>query len=132
MTPSGELLDRAFAALADPTRRAILERLAGGPTTVGDLAEPFDISLPAISKPLAVLERARMIRREPEAQWRRCSLEPAGLQPALDWMERARSFWTESLDNLAVYLNDEQEDSRHGSNRNPRKKPGRRAKKRGV
>ena len=132
MTPSGELLDRAFAALADPTRRAILERLAGGPTTVGDLAEPFDISLPAISKHLAVLERARMIRREPEAQWRRCSLEPAGLQPALDWMERARSFWTESLDNLAVYLNDEQEDSRHGSNRNPRKKPGRRAKKRGV
>ena len=132
MTPSGELLDRAFAALADPTRRAILERLAGGPTTVGDLAEPFDISLPAISKHLAVLERARMIRREPEAQWRRCSLEPAGLQPSLDWMERARSFWTESLDNLAVYLNDEQEDSRHGSNRNPRKKPGRRAKKRGV
>jgi DNA-binding transcriptional ArsR family regulator len=132
VTPSGELLDRAFSALADPTRRAILERLARGPITVGELAEPFEISLPAISKHLAVLERARLIRREPDAQWRRCSLDPAGLQPALDWMERARSFWTESLDNLADYLIHEQEDSTHGSSRNPRKKPGRRPKKRGV
>ena len=88
MTPSGELLDRAFSALADPTRRAILERLASGPITVGELAEPFEISLPAISKHLAVLERARLIRREPEAQWRRCSLDPAGLQPALHGLGR--------------------------------------------
>jgi DNA-binding transcriptional ArsR family regulator len=132
VTPSGELLDRAFSALADPTRRAILERLASGPITVGELAEPFEISLPAISKHLAVLERARLIRREPEAQWRRCSLDPAGLQPALDWMERARSFWTESLGNLAEYLNEEQEESRHGASRSTRKKAGRRSKKRGV
>jgi DNA-binding transcriptional ArsR family regulator len=132
VTPSAEILDRAFSALADPTRRAILERLASGPTTVGELAEPFDISLPAISKHLAVLERARLIRREPEAQWRRCSLDPGGLRPALDWIERARSFWTESLGNLAEYLNEEQEEFRHGASRRTRKKSARRPRKRGV
>ena len=126
MDPSPQLLDRAFFALADPTRRAIIERLADGPATVGELAEPFEISLPAISKHLAVLERARLIRREPDAQWRRCSLEPNGLRPALDWIERARAFWTESLDNLAGFLNEEGEESRHGASRNARKKPRRR------
>jgi DNA-binding transcriptional ArsR family regulator len=131
VTPYAEILDRAFSALADPTRRAILERLASGPTTVGELAEPFDISLPAISKHLAVLERAHLIRREPEAQWRRCSLDPGGLQPALDWIERARSFWTESLGNLAEYLNEEQEEFRHGASRHTRKKSAR-PRKRGV
>jgi DNA-binding transcriptional ArsR family regulator len=80
VSPSAELLDRAFSALADPTRRAIIERLAEGPATVGELARPFDMSLPAISKHLTVLERARLIRREPEAQRRLCSLEPDGLR----------------------------------------------------
>ena len=93
-----ESLDRAFSALADPTRRAILERLANGPASVGDLAAPFEISLPAISKHLTVLERARLIRREPEAQWRLCRLDPEGLQPAVAWIDRARAFWIESLD----------------------------------
>lgn len=126
MDSSPQLLDRAFFALADPTRRAIIERLADGPATVGQLAEPFEMSLPAISKHLTVLERARLIRREPEAQWRRCSLEPDGLRPALDWIERARAFWTGSFDNLAEYLSQEQEESRHGASRNARKKPRRR------
>ena len=128
MTANAELLDRAFFALADPTRRAILERLAGGTATVGELAEPFEISLPAVSKHLTVLERARLIRREPDAQWRRCRLEPEGLRPALDWIERAKAFWTESLGNLADYLTQEQEESSHGASRNARKKPKRRRK----
>jgi DNA-binding transcriptional ArsR family regulator len=125
---SPHLLNRAFFALADPTRRAILERLAGGPATVGELAEPFAISLPAVSKHLTVLERARLIRREPEAQWRRCSLDPEGLRPALEWMERAEAFWTGSFDNLAEYLSQEQEEASHGASRNARTKPKRRRK----
>jgi DNA-binding transcriptional ArsR family regulator len=128
MDSSPQLLDRAFFALADPTRRALLERLADGPATVGDLAEPFKISLPAISKHLTVLERARLIRREPDAQRRRCSLDPAGLRPALEWMERAEAFWTGSFDNLAEYLTQEQEELSHGASRNARKKPKRRRK----
>jgi DNA-binding transcriptional ArsR family regulator len=124
-------LDRAFFALADPTRRAILERLAHGPVTVGELAKPFAMSLPAVSKHLAVLERARLIRRESEAQWRRCSLEPDGLRPALHWMERAEAFWTESLDKLADYLSQEQEELSHGTSRNARKKSKRRRKSEG-
>ena len=128
MTANAELLDRAFFALADPTRRAILERLAGGTATVGELAKPFEISLPAVSKHLTVLERARLIRREPDAQWRRCRLEPEGLRPALDWIERAKTFWTESLGNLADYLTQEQEELSHGASRNARKKPKRRRK----
>jgi DNA-binding transcriptional ArsR family regulator len=128
VTANAELLDRAFFALADPTRRAILERLAGGTATVGELAAPFEISLPAVSKHLTVLERARLIRREPDAQWRRCRLEPEGLRPALDWIERAKTFWTESLGNLADYLTQEQEELSHGASRNARKKPKRRRK----
>jgi DNA-binding transcriptional ArsR family regulator len=128
LTPSTDLLDRAFFAFADPTRRAILERLAQGPTTVSELAEPFDMSLPAVSKHLKILERARLIRREREAQWRRCSLEPNGLRPALHWMERAEAFWTESLDKLTEYLNQEQEELSHGTSRNARKGPKRRRK----
>jgi DNA-binding transcriptional ArsR family regulator len=123
VSPSAELLDRAFSALADPTRRAIIERLAEGPATVGELARPFDMSLPAISKHLTVLERARLIRREPEAQRRLCSLEPDGLRPALQWMERAEAFWTASLDRLADYLSQEREELSHGTGRNARKKP---------
>ena len=131
MDPSPHLLDRAFFALADPTRRAIIERLAEGPATVGELARPFDISLPAISKHLTVLERARLIRREPEAQRRLCSLQPDGLRPALDWMERAEAFWTESLDRLADHLSQEQEELSHGTSGNARKKPKGRRKGKG-
>jgi DNA-binding transcriptional ArsR family regulator len=129
---NAEILDRAFFALADPTRRAIIVLLADGPATVGELAAPFEISLPAISKHLTVLERARLIRREPEAQRRLCSLEPDGLRPALDWMERAEAFWTESLDKLAEYLNQKQEERSHGASRNARKKPKRRRKEKGA
>ena len=124
-----EPLDRAFSALADPTRRAILERLADGPASVGELAQPFDISLPAISKHLTVLERARLIRREPEAQWRRCRLDSEGLEPALAWIDRARAFWTESLDALADFLTEEEKEKRHGPDRSPRKTRSRRRKK---
>ena len=131
MDPSPQLLDRAFFALADPTRRAIIERLAEGPATVGELARPFDMSLPAISKHLTVLERARLIRREPEAQRRLCSLEPDGLRPALHWMERAEAFWTASLDRLSDYLNQEQEELSHGTSGNARKKPKGRRKAKG-
>ena len=127
--PHTEPLDRAFSALADPTRRAILERLADGPASVGELAQPFDISLPAISKHLTVLERARLIRREAEAQWRRCRLDPEGLEPAVAWIDRARLFWSEGLDALADYLTEEEEEKHHGPDRNPRKDQHRRRKK---
>jgi DNA-binding transcriptional ArsR family regulator len=126
-----ESLDRAFSALADPTRRAILERLANGPASVGDLAAPFEISLPAISKHLTVLERARLIRREPEAQWRLCRLDPEGLQPAVAWIDRARAFWTESLDALADYLTEQKEEKHHAPTRSSRKSRSGRGKKKG-
>ena len=122
-------LSATFGALADPTRRAILARLARGESSVGDLAAPFDISLPAISKHLTVLERARLIRRQPEAQWRRCRLDPEGLEPALAWIDRARAFWIESLDALADFLTEEEKEKRHGPDRSPRKTRSRRRKK---
>ena len=88
-------LSTAFAALADPTRRAILARLAEGEASVGELAEPFDLSLPAISKHLKVLERAQLIRREKAAQWRRCRLQPEGFVAASGWLQRYERFWIE-------------------------------------
>jgi len=97
-------LSATFAALADPTRRAILARLASGEASVTELAEPFDMSLPAISKHLKVLERARLIARSREAQWRPCRLEKRGLKEAADWLESYRRFWEESLDRLDEYL----------------------------
>lgn len=97
-------LDAAFAALADPTRRAIVARLAEGPAPVGELAAPFDISLPAVSRHLKVLEGAGLIVREKDAQWRRCRLRPQGLAGAADWIERTRRFWEGGLDSLAQYL----------------------------
>ena len=97
-------LSAAFAALADPTRRAILARLALGETSVTDLAEPFDMSLPAVSKHLKVLERAGLIARGREAQWRPCRIEPRGLKAVDDWLERYRRFWDERLDRLDTYL----------------------------
>ena len=97
-------LDRTFAALADPTRRAILARLTLGEASVTDLAAPFAISLPAVSKHLKVLERAGLIGRSRDAQSRPCRLAAAQLAEAADWLERYRRFWEESLDRLADYL----------------------------
>jgi DNA-binding transcriptional ArsR family regulator len=99
-----ESLDRTFAALADPTRRAILARLAQGEAHVGALVEPFPISGPAISRHLRVLEHAGLIEREANAQWRICRLRPAGLRAAHDWLDQYRTFWEESLDRLAELL----------------------------
>jgi len=97
-------LSRTFSALADPTRRAILARLISGETSVTELAEPFAMSLPAISKHLKVLERAGLIVRTREAQWRPCKLEARPLKGASDWLERYRIFWEQSLDRLEGYL----------------------------
>jgi DNA-binding transcriptional ArsR family regulator len=101
---STDLLDRTFAALADPTRRAIVARLADGEASVTELAAPFDMSLPAVSKHLKVLERAGLITRGRRAQWRPCRLEPAALKEASDWLEEYRQLWEERLDRLDVYL----------------------------
>ncbi len=97
-------LDATFAALADPTRRAILARLARGETTVRDLAEPFAMSLPAVSKHLKVLERAGLIARSREAQWRPCRIEPRALKDVDDWLDHYRRFFDESFDRLDRYL----------------------------
>jgi DNA-binding transcriptional ArsR family regulator len=104
MTKVAERLDRTFGALADPTRRGILARLAKGEATVTELAEPFDISLPAVSKHLKVLERAGLIARGRERQWRPARLEAGPLREVADWTERYRRFWEESYDRLDEYL----------------------------
>lgn len=97
-------LTRVFAALADPTRRAMLERLAKGPATVKELAEPFSISLPAISKHLKVLEHAGLIERGREAQWRPAQLQAGPLRDASRWLETYRQSWEESFDRLDEYI----------------------------
>ncbi|MBM4404903.1 MAG: helix-turn-helix transcriptional regulator [Chloroflexi bacterium] len=97
-------LDTTFAALADPTRRAILARLASGEASVTELGEPFDMTLPAISKHLKVLEQAGLITKGREAQRRPCTLNAAPLKEAADWVERYRQFWEESFDRLDDYL----------------------------
>src|SRR3954454_10400476 len=97
-------LSATFSALADPTRRAILARLALGETTVSELAEPFSMSLPAVSKHLKVLERAGLIARGREAQWRPCRIEVNALKPVDDWLENYRRLWEERFDRLDVYL----------------------------
>lgn len=97
-------LSSTFAALADPTRRAILARLADGETSVTELAEPFAMSLPAVTKHLKVLERAGLITRGRQAQWRPCKLEAQPLREASDWMSRYRAFWEGGLDRLEDYL----------------------------
>src|SRR6187399_411613 len=101
---STDRLSSTFAALADPTRRAILARLALGETSVTELAKPFDISGPAISKHLKVLERAGLIARGREAQWRPCRIEFKALQGVDDWLEEYRRLWEERLDRLEDYL----------------------------
>jgi len=109
-----DTLSATFAALADPTRRAILLRLADGEKSVGALARPFRISLPAVSRHLKVLEGAGLITRERDAQWRRCRLAPRGLRPAADWIERYRRFWEGRLDALAAYLESEERGGKGG------------------
>jgi DNA-binding transcriptional ArsR family regulator len=101
-------LSTKFAALADPTRRAILARLALGETSVSELAEPFDMSLPAVSKHLKVLERAGLIMRGRSAQWRPCRIDARALQEVDAWLEHYRRFWTASLDRLEQFLADDQ------------------------
>ena len=97
-------LTTTFAALADPTRRAILARLLSGECSVTDLAEPFDMSLPAVSKHLRVLERAGLIARRREAQWRHCRIDAGPLKDVADWTERYRHIWEARLDRLDTYL----------------------------
>ena len=99
-------LSTTFAALADPTRRAILARLATGDASVGELAEPFEMSMPAISKHLKVLERAGLIARSRKAQWRPCSLQAAPLKEVADWVEIYRQLWEQSFDRLDDYLHE--------------------------
>ncbi|MGH8079506.1 MAG: ArsR/SmtB family transcription factor [Lysobacter sp.] len=110
-------LSTTFAALADPTRRAILARLASGDAGVTELAEPFQMSLPAISKHIKVLERAGLVARGREAQWRPCRLETARLQEVEGWLERYRQFWDQRLQRLDEYLTQLQAtaETRHGN-----------------
>jgi len=112
---SPDRLNVTFAALADPTRRAILARLASGEASVTELAEPFQMSMPAISKHLKVLQRAGLIARGREAQWRPCRLEAGPLQDVADWVERYRRFWDESFDRLDEYLQElQRKEKNHG------------------
>ena len=104
-----DALSVTFSALADPTRRAILARLASGETSVTELAEPFDMTLPAITKHLKVLERAGLIARGREAQWRPCRLQATPLRGIADWVDHYRRFWEQSFDRLDDYLNEIQQ-----------------------
>lgn len=103
-TANSDQLSLTFAALADPTRRAMLTRLGQGPATVTELSQPFQISGPAITKHLKVLERAGLITREKEAQWRRCRIEAQRLKEANEFIEKYRKFWEDSFDRLEIYL----------------------------
>lgn len=103
-------LSNTFAALADPTRRAILARLTQGEASVTELAEPFRMSLPAVSKHLRVLERSGLISRTRTAQWRPCRLKAERMKEAVDWLEHYRKFWEASLDRLDDYLKEMQKD----------------------
>jgi DNA-binding transcriptional ArsR family regulator len=97
-------LTTTFAALADPTRRAILARLVSGECSVGELAAPFDMSMPAVSKHLRVLERAGLIAQRRDAQWRRCRIQAGPLKEVSEWTERYRQIWEERLDRLGDYV----------------------------
>lgn len=121
-------LSTTFAALADPTRRAILARLVDGECSVTELAEPFDMSMPAVSKHLRVLEAAGLISRSREAQWRRCRLEASPLKEVATWAERYREIWEGRLDRLDSYLQEmkataksKAKEKRHGSRKQHRK-----------
>jgi DNA-binding transcriptional ArsR family regulator len=115
-------LSTTFAALADPTRRAILARLASGECSVTELAEPFEMSMPAVSKHLRVLERAGLIARGREKQWRPCSINARPLKEVAQWTERYRKFWEGKFDNLELYLQgmqakEKQKEKSHGGKR---------------
>ena len=115
-------LSTTFAALADPTRRAILARLASGDCSVTELAEPFEMSMPAVSKHLRVLERAGLIVRGREAQWRPCRIEAAPLKAVAEWTERYRKIWEQHFDSLELYLQQMQaahkkQEKKHGGKR---------------
>src|SRR3984885_1935898 len=118
-----DALSTTFAALADPTRRAILSKLTSGEASVTELARPFNMTMPAITKHLKVLERAGLIERGREAQWRPCRLAPAPLKDASEWLERYRRFWEESFDRLEDYLRElQKKDPKKKENKNGRKK----------
>ena len=120
---SPDRLSSTFAALADPTRRAILARLASGERSVNELAEPFEMSLPAVSKHLKVLESAGLITRGRDAQWRPCRLEAQPLKEVSNWVERYRKFWEQSFDRLDAYLRQVQaKEKKGGISRATRKK----------
>jgi DNA-binding transcriptional ArsR family regulator len=123
MQTETDILSTTFAALADPTRRAILARLATGQATVTELAAPFDLSLPAISKHLKVLQRARLVEQGRQAQWRPCRLNPAPLRDVADWIGQYRRHWEESFERLDAYLreldDDGQKDKEERDDRNP-------------
>ncbi len=111
---AADTLSLTFSALAHPTRRAILARLSGGAATVKELSAPFAMSGPAISKHLRVLERAGLIRRGRDAQWRPCELEAAPLREVTEWADDFRRFWDESYERLDAYLQDLQKEETHG------------------
>lgn len=117
-------LSTTFHALADPTRRAILARLSTGPASVSELASPFHMSLPAVSKHLKVLERAQLIARGREAQWRPCELKAAPLKDATDWMEQYRQFWEARFDRLEEYLKELQAQEKPTTHTNRKKRHG--------
>ena len=119
-------LSQVFGCLADPTRRAILARLAKGSISVGALAEPFAMSMPAVSKHLSVLERAGLIEREKEGQWRRCVLKPAPLKRAHDWIGDYQRFWEGSLDRMEKYLEELQTGGQSDGKPNSKRKKARR------
>ncbi len=126
---SSDHLSATFAALADPTRRAILARLSSGETSVTELAAPFEMTAPAITKHLKVLERAGLITRSRQAQWRPCQLNATPLHEVADFVEQYRQFWEQSFDRLDAYLKQlqhkEQKDAgkQHGSKKHGHKKP---------
>lgn len=122
MPSTDSMLDATFAALADPTRRAIVARLAGGDATVLELAAPFDISLPAISRHLKVLERAGLIERGRDAQRRPCSLRPEALASVSAWAEHTRRAWEERFDRLDAYLRELQQPPQKEKPHVPRKR----------
>lgn len=114
-------LSTTFAALADPTRRAILARLVSGECSVTELAAPFEMSLPAVSRHLRVLERAGLIARRREAQWRPCRIEAGPLKDVADWTERYRHIWEQRLDRLEEYLQELKTKEKHNGRRHRRK-----------
>jgi DNA-binding transcriptional ArsR family regulator len=119
---AAQRLDAKFSALADPTRRAILARLASGECSVTELAEPFEMTMPAVSKHLRVLERAGLIARSREAQWRPCRIEAAPLKEVAEWTERYRQIWEQHFDSLELYLQQmktgqKKQEKKHGGKR---------------